>query len=197
MRKWTDDIVTTELRQIATSLGHFPSARELREIGKENLLQAMNKRGGIAKFVPAVGIARQHSDSDTGWEGEAMVKEILEANGFNVSKPGGVKHPFDLLVHDSLRVDVKAARFAEYGHSKGWFYRIGKMPQADIIILVQLDTRAIYGLPWQVCPYTNVTISRTGGIYARYLNNFDLIRRMADARRDELAAVLAAMPDNN
>jgi hypothetical protein len=193
MNKWTDDNIIQQLKQIANNLGHFPSTRELRQRGRNDLACAMTKRGGIAKFVPAVGVSRQHSDSDTGWEGEAMVLDILQARGFSVTKPIGVKSPFDLLVHDALRVDVKAARYAEYGACKGWFYRIGKMPQADIIILVQLDTRAIYGLPWQVRPYTNVTISRTGGTYARYLNNFDLIRRMADARRDELAAVLAAI----
>jgi len=84
-----------------------------------------------------------------------------------------------------LRVDVKAARHASYGADSGWFYRLGKVPQADLILLWQLDTGDFYALPWFVCPRTNITISTDGGKYAPYLNNLQIIREMLAAREAE------------
>ena len=96
-----------------------------------------------------------------------------------------MKAPFDLLIDDVLRVDVKAARLCCYEHCRGWFYRIGKHVQSDLILLWQLDTVNFYVIPWFECPRTNVTISEGGGKYARFQNNTEIIRCMLSLRKQE------------
>lgn len=193
MRKtWDDEQVEAEVRRIADGLGHFPSNTELVGMGRNDLSNQISRRGGFLHWAAKIGIDRQRSGSDTGWAGEAQVMSLLTELGFAVQRPMGVKCPFDILVNDLLRVDVKAARRAQYGACVGWFYRLGKVPQADLILLWQLDTGDFYALPWFICPRTNITISSNGGKYAAYHNNLDVIHEMLTAReaeRDRLRAI--------
>ena len=89
------------------------------------------------------------------------------------------------MVNGTVRVDVKSAKYAEYGPCKGWFYRIGKVPQADVIALLQTDTGTVYWLPWYKCPTSNVTISRDGGKYAAFKDNWSVLRTVSDLRQKE------------
>jgi hypothetical protein len=183
--RWTDEIISAELHAIAATLGHLPSAGELRDRGRNDLCCAITRSGGLIKWSERLNIPRLASDSDFGWQGEAESMSLLSAHGFNVSKPEGVKAPFDILVNDILRVDVKTANFATYGHSSGWFYRLGKIPQADLMFLYQADTGNFCAVPWHICPSSNVTISRGGGKYDWFINNWQLIESMVAVRTHE------------
>lgn len=154
-------------------------------MGRLDLANQISKRGGFVAWSMKLGIPRVASDSDTGWEGEEAAASRLTELGFHVQLRCALKSPFDLLVDDLLRVDVKAARFKRHGYCQGWFYRIGKIPQSDVILLWQLDTGVFFAVPWFFCPHTNVTVSRTGGKYAAFRNNVSLLREMIDARRQE------------
>ncbi len=182
---WTDDRFQRELGEAIQVLTHFPSNSELRALGRLDLANQIARRGGFVSCANEFGVARLHSDSDTGWMGEKAAAAKLQELGFVIEKPAGVKCPFDLLVNAVLRVDVKAARLHSYRHSCGWFYRIGKHPPSDVILLWQLDTDEFYAVPWFACPHTNVTITRDGGRYAMYRNNTGLIREMVSLREHE------------
>jgi|GEM_PF-2495214 len=185
MRSWSETAIENDLRLIANAVGHFPSCRELAEMGRGDLANQVSKRGGFLNWSKRIGIGRQTSESDVGWEGEEAAASRLESLGFSVVRRDGVKCPFDLLVDNVLRVDVKAARFCRYGYCSGWFYRSGKHPQSDVILLWQLDTQNFYVLPWFRCPTTNITVSQDGGKYAPYRNNVALIREMVALRKVE------------
>jgi hypothetical protein len=184
-RRWTDQLFQDELREVVHVLGHFPSNRDLIALGRHDLANQVQRRGGFLTCSEQMGFPRQRSDSDTGWDGEDRAADRLRELGFDVVVRSGVKCPYDLLVAGVLRVDVKAARLHRYGHTEGWFYRLGKYSQADIILLWQLDSGHFYAVPWFVCPSTNITISKAGGKYQPFFNNVDLIRRMIERRSDE------------
>ena len=182
---WDDAKVADELRLVVDTLGHFPSSTELREMGRNDLACQISRRGGFVHWSERLGVSRQHSDSDTGWIGEAMAAVYLREAGFAVSWRSTVKWPFDLLVDDVLRLDVKAARRKQYDLADGWFFRIGKVPQADLIFLWRLDVQDFFAIPWFACPNTSITISQSGGKYRRFHRNVGLIREMRDLRLNE------------
>lgn len=182
---WTNTEVETELRTYAAKLGRLPTVREMRDDGRNDLMCAITRSGGLLNWATRLGIQRDtSSDSDFGWRGEKAVASILETNGFSVVRSGGVKAPYDLLVDGALRLDVKSASRASYpgstGPCSGWFYRIGKIPSCDLLALYQADTGAIYFIPWNACPRSNITITENGK-YSQYRNRFDIIRRHLDA----------------
>lgn len=181
---WTDELIAADLRQAAQMIGSFPSASELRRLGRNDLCCAIVRCGGFASWASRIGMERKGSDSDTGWEGERVMRDIFTAMGYRCEKATAVKSPFDLLVDDVLRVDVKSARFKEYGPSKGWFFRIGKIPQADLVVLLKLDTQAFYAVPWWDCPTSNITITPTGDRYTQYLNGWHVVKDMVQQAKE-------------
>jgi hypothetical protein len=186
-RKWTDEKIEAELRRVTGAIGSFPTANELRGIGMNDLCCAATKTGGLVAWAARLGLSRKFSDSDFGWMGEETFCELARKEGIPASRTGRVKSAYDVLLDDTLRVDVKTANIATYGASNGWFYRIGKDPQADVVALLQIDTRTFYGLPWWACPITNVTISPNSAKYAPYRDNWPAIRRMIALRKLERA----------
>lgn len=187
-------MIASELRKVTGSIGSFPSANELRAVGRGDLASILAKRGGYSFWAERLGLSRKHSDSDTGWDGEIAVMRLFADRGISCERTPEKKAPYDLLAGGVLRVDVKSAKFAEYagstGPCRGWFFRIGKHPQADLIVLYKLDTAGIHAVPWWDCPTTNVTISVGGGKYSPYADNWELIRKMIAAREAERVSIL-------
>jgi hypothetical protein len=182
---WTDELFKSRIHDAVLKYGRLPSAPIMQREGLGDLCSEIGRRGGMLRIAKEMGLEREHSDSDTGWDGEVELSEILSAQGFEVTRPTGVKSPHDLCVDDCVRLDVKSAKYAVYGASRGWFYRIGKTPQADIVALFQLDTKDCFYLPWTICPTTNISLSVTGGKYAAFKNRTDVLRLIIESRKDE------------
>lgn len=186
---WTDTMRETVVKEISSSIGRFPSRSDLESMGRGDVVNQISKNGGFVYWSDRIGIPREHSDSDTGWDGELAFQSDCDKQAIVAIRMKGIKSPYDLLIGGTLRVDVKAAKYTEYigksGSSHGWYYRIGKHVQADLVVLYQLDTGSFYGIPWWVVPTTNISIAKDGGKYARYLNNWPLIRQMISLRSSE------------
>jgi hypothetical protein len=184
--QWSDAAVFTASTEIAERLGHFPSNNELRKMGRNDLACAITKRGGIFVWAERIGIPRRRdTDSDFGWLGERAVCRILRERGYRVRDGFPLRHPFDLLVNDVVRVDVKVASRASYMGStslcSGWFFRIGKPPQSDVIALHLIDLEDTFLIPASVCPHSNITIT-TAGKYEQYRNRWEVIDQIESQR---------------
>ena len=182
--RWNEQLIEERLRSVIASTGVFPTVSYLKETGQHDLSNQISKKGGFIEWSKRLGVNRAHYDCDTGWDGEDSVAVLLESKGFKVGRRESVKWPFDLLVNDVLRVDVKTAKFATYGHCSGWFYRTGKAPQADVVVLHQSDTGRVYFLPWYITPFSNITITN-GGEYSKFADNYNLVSKMISIREIE------------
>jgi hypothetical protein len=184
-KTWTEAMISERIMENYRNTGLMPTNQYLVDSGQGDLANQITKKGGFFKWAERLGLSRVHSDSDTGWDGEKRVQTILESAGFQVERSIAVKWPFDLLVNKVLRIDVKSANFAAYGPSKGWFYRIGKAPQADLMALHQLDTGETYWIPWHIINHSNMTISRDGGKWAQYKEALWIVQSMLETRQAE------------
>jgi hypothetical protein len=188
--KWSGGRLETELRGICNAIGRFPSNSDLLHMKRGDVANAIARAGGFVAVSDRMGVKRDYSDSDRGWDGEKLFLSLAQQNGFRGERLSGVKAPFDILLNDILRIDVKSASFADYKACRGWFYRIGKIPQADLVVLLQLDTRDFYAVPWWKCSTSMMTISSLGKCKYDYLkNNWSIVRRMCDTRTIERASV--------
>jgi hypothetical protein len=186
MRKtWTEQMISVALSEIIASIGRMPTNSELREMNRTDLASQISRRGGFSGWAARLGATLSQGDSQTGWDGEIALANKLEARGFEVERLAPVKSPYDLRLNKCLRLDVKSANFAEYGACRGWFYRIGKEAQADVLALFQLDTEACYFIPWSICPATNVTISRGGGKWEYFKDRYDILESIIKHREIE------------
>lgn len=180
-KKWTDEMVVSEIKNICSGIGRMVTESDLRFLKRHDLSGQITKRGGYEYFTNLLGYKMTDSDSHFGWEGEKAVAEKLISLGYEVRRMPGKRDPFDMIVNQYARVDVKTANYAEYGYSTGWFYRLGKVCPADLVILYQFDTKDMYLIPWSECPVGNITITKTGKTYEPYKNNFKAIDAIIDS----------------
>lgn len=192
IKKRSNEEVECILLEIASGIGKMPSAPYLQQSGVGWLSSWISKNGGFVGVSQRLNLQRDHSDSDTGWDGEKRVQKLLEDNGFSVQRSSQIKSPFDLLANGLVKIDVKTSKITTRNNSQsggsvtGWFYRIGKAPQADIIALFCMDNDDVFFIPWNALPHTNVTLSQGGGKYRKYLNRFDLLQKLCDIRSEEV-----------
>lgn len=183
---WTEEKIHAELLPICAGSGVFPSNSDLQKLGRTDLSNQVSRKGGFIHWSKRMGFKRKDSESDKGWGGEDECLKILINLGFRAVKAERLRAPYDILVDDCVRVDVKTAMFAEYGPCRGWFYRVGKIQTSDLLMLFQGDTKDAYYVPWTVCPETNITIARDGGKYKAFKNNVSVLRKMVELRSGEI-----------
>lgn len=176
-------MVVLELRGYVSS-GYMPTHSFLNSVGRGDLSNQISRRGGWRKFASLIGVPMTPSDTVTGWAAEDWCIKDLASRGYMVERQATRTH-FDLLIDGLIRVDVKGASFASYGRTSGWFYRMGKVITADVVVCVQMDCDDCYIYPWFSVPATNLTITPSGGMHSPYRSNYDLIELMLSTRRSE------------
>lgn len=174
------------LQPIVARLGRMPTNSYLREIGENRIACQISRRGGWAHWAKLLNTTLTPSDTVSGWAGEARCTSWLESLGYDVEQQT-TRAPFDLLVGGCLRIDVKAASYAQYRPSTGWFYRLGRVMTADLVVCVRMDRDDFYAFPWFRVPSTNLTITPTGTAHTFYRENAsNVLRMMYEIRISEL-----------
>lgn len=118
----------------------MPSRRELVEMGKEPLASTVTRLdGGFRGTAKRLGLSLKASCTAFGQDWESYTEAVLRNLGYEVERQT-TKAPFDLLVSGKVRVNVKSARYHEYGPCKGFFFGIGTTwKRCDVFALVKVD----------------------------------------------------------
>jgi len=97
------------------------------------------RRGGFRQWATRLDLAVKASETSFGQHWEEYVAGCLRALGFDVAAQT-TKAPFDLLVDGLVRVNVKSARWHEYGPCRGHFFGIGDTwKMCDVFALVRVQ----------------------------------------------------------
>lgn len=183
--KWTDELIVERLRSISID-GVMPTVSYMNELHMNDIACAVSRRGGVDCCALMAGLKKSDKkDTGTGYAGEEATIKLLQGRGFVCTRAKSIKSPYDIIVNDSVRADVKTASYAEYGASKGWFFRIGKEPSCDVVILYRSDIDDCFIIPYYSCTGTNLTLNKTYNKYRYYWNNFDLLTDLIANRKTE------------
>lgn len=92
-------------------------------------------------WAKRLGLDMKQSDTLFGHEWEAYIHGLLTATGHE-SVRQTTRAPFDILVDGRVRLNVKAARWHEYGPCRGFFFGIGKTwKNCDAFALVKVSEK--------------------------------------------------------
>lgn len=92
------------------NLSRMPSRQEIVNVKHNNILtSAIAKNGGFKKWAEMLSLEMKNSESKTGWIAEDWAKDYLESLGYKVEKMS-TKHPYDLLIDNFIKVDVKCSK---------------------------------------------------------------------------------------
>lgn len=162
-QRWTDERLESEVRTIAAQFGNrMPSAPELQAMGNNSLANAISRQhGGYRAVAKRLGLPLKDSCTAFGQDWETYVDTVLKNMGYT-SKRQTTRAPFDLLVSGKVRVNVKSARYHEYGPCKGFFFGISDTwKRCDVFALVKVDgpTPPILWVPSSEAQQQTITLT--------------------------------------
>ena len=177
--KWNEELISAGITDIANKFvpARMPSNREVVEMtGNYSLANAIQKHGGYEFWANKLGLEQKHSETKIGVEYERKVAEILRSYGHLVEETT-IKHPYDLLVDNCIKVDVKVANISLIRGYEAHAYRIAKRQQTcDFYICCELDTDGIYVVPANmVAGQVQIEMGLDSQKYSSYRGAFYLI----------------------
>lgn len=114
----------------------MPTVPELQSIGLNGLACKVAKTKGFRGWARHLGLGIKQTCTSLGQSTESRIADELRAFGRDVQRQSSGA-PYDLLVDGRVRVNVKSARWREYGACRGYFFGIGDTwRRCDVLALV-------------------------------------------------------------
>ena len=181
--KWTPEKIKNQILEVVNGmeLKRMPSRKECEQYFHNcALANAITKRGGWRHWADELGLPVKESETYFGKTQEAVIAEFLTASGFEVRRMPQ-NFPYDLLVDDCVKIDVKAAHL--YQGKTGNFYTFNlekPFMTCDVYVLCALDFNneivKTYVVPSKfVFSNTQISIGVTKSKYDRFVDNWDCI----------------------
>ena len=147
--EWTDELIEQEIWKVVNELqlDHFPTHTEIMQaLGNKGLAAKISKYKGTVYWAEKLGLTLKYSETSFGnkYEIEA-INDIFENTGLH-SVQTSSRHPYDLLVDNSVKIDVKAAKeFINNCNARAFSFNLEKRePTCDIFILYCLNDDETY-----------------------------------------------------
>jgi hypothetical protein len=182
--KWSDDLIRNGVMEVieGLKLNRMPTRKECIEFTNSCTLSvAISRRdGGWYGLANELGLPIKESETTTGKKYEKLIKNILEDKGFIVSQMSQ-NFPYDLLVNDCLKIDVKSSHLYKGKEGNFYTFRTGKKyATCDVYVLVALDDIdeiiRMYILPSStVMNNKQISIGEHNSKYDGYLDRWDII----------------------
>ena len=186
--RWSDDLIEAEIQKLVKDMGtpHMPSNSELvKMVGNFSLSNAIARHGGFNYWATKLGLSQKSSETKLGIEFERICKNQLEDRGCNNVELTPIKFPYDILIDNSLKIDVKCANLyinPKDGYSFYTFHLEHNKPYCDIYICYTLnDDGSIlntYIIPSKLLKIRQLTIA--GSKYDKYKDRWDYVDKYLD-----------------
>lgn len=181
--QWTDELIKQKVLEVidALKLDRMPSRKECENyFHNTGLTNAVSRRCGWHNLAKELGVEIKESETFFGKSYEATAAEMLQAFGFEVRRMSQ-NFPYDLLVDDCVKVDVKASRL--YRGKQGNFYSFNlEKPFAtcDFYLLLAVGDDGVIERQMvvpsnQVIANNQISIGEHKSKYYRFSDRFDLI----------------------
>jgi len=191
--KWTKEEILARILEVveALQLDRMPTTRECNDYYQDSrMTNAACRRYGWYVLADELGL--KNKDSETGFakKFEKKAREMLMAMGFTVRKMPQ-NYPYDLLVDDSVKVDVKASKLFRGEQGNYYSFSLDK-PYAtcDYFLLLTVDdddetiTRRMVVPSCLVMTQSQISVGEHKSKYHQYTNRFDLIEKASDFNTD-------------
>lgn len=186
--QWTKQKIIEEIKIMLkdTGMKRMPSSMEVSSyFGNYKLSNAISKRKLWKPLALELGLEEKESETAFGKSHEAKAMEQLICMGYEVEKMPQ-NFPYDLLINNSLKVDVKASRL--YKGQCGNFYTFNIEKQyatCDLYILYligsQAETKNILVIPSKfVISNTQISVGENKSKYLKYSERWDYIQKYTE-----------------
>lgn len=185
-KKWTLEKVLQEVKNISGDTGIMPTFKQMDiATGNKGLSVAVSRYGGHKEIAEMIGLKLCKSETNFGRDYEIFCMIDIE-NRFGYSvKQMSMRHPYDLLVENSVKVDVKVSK--KICNRNGYYFTFNlekKEQTCDIFVLICCDNNDIektYIIPSVVLSgHSQLSIGIQKSVYDKYLDQWHFIKDYAD-----------------
>jgi len=181
---WTPEKAEQEILKVKDGLrlDRMPTRSEiLKYRGTNDLCTYISRSYGFYGYAEKLGLKIKDSETTVGKKYEYIAADIIKNRGYSV-KHMAQNYPYDLLVNECLKIDVKYSNLFRGEH--GNFYRFSwekPYPVCDLYVLISSATGSIEDGVFRVIPSCNIdNISGVGmgehdSIYNVYIDRWDYV----------------------
>ncbi|MCM3180222.1 hypothetical protein [Cytobacillus horneckiae] len=180
--KWNDELIKSELKKCISSLqiDRMPTAPELISLGRNDLHCKISRTKRYSGWAKELGLEMKSSETTKGNMYEFHVLEKIKQifTDLSVMKMS-TKHPYDLLVNDCVKVDVKVGKAHNHFGARAHTFGISKKyATCDIYVCVSLDEHNLienfFIIPAASLQLTTLNIA-TDSKYNKYKDRWDIL----------------------
>lgn len=186
---WDDDLIELKLIEVVNNnkLNHFPTHSEMISyFGNKALAIKISKHGGTVYWAEKLGLPLKSSETTFGDKYESIAVSDIYAHTGLVSILMSERYPYDLLVDNSVKVDVKAAfAFTNNCNSRAHSFNLEKRePTCDIYVLYCLTDEETYDkvliIPsCRVVGQTQIGVGKNSK-WDAYINQWEYIKEYSE-----------------
>ena len=182
-RYWTDDRMKGAVMEVVNALGldRMPSQTECRDYFHNSCLtNAVSKYKGWYSLATEMGLDIKESETQFGRLFEGRASDLLKSQGFQVRRMT-TKYPYDLLVDDCIKVDVKASKLFHCDDGNYYAFNLDKeYSTCDFYLLLTVDddntiNRRMIVPSNQVICNSKISVGETKSKYHKFSDRFDLL----------------------
>ena len=185
--RWTKERVIAGIREVinALEIDRMPSRHECEEyFGDTRLGNVITKHYGWYKLAEELSLPIKRSETEFGKHCERITADALTSRGFSVVQMAQ-NFPYDLLVNDCVKVDVKASRLCKGPHGNFYSFGVGKAyATCDIYILLAVNdqgqlSRTMVIPSSIVVDNRQISVGEHNSKYHQFTDRYDLIEKMS------------------
>lgn len=186
---WTEEKVRNEILKCMDVLmiDRFPTSGELKQLGRNDLHLKISRTRKYSGWASFMGLDRKDSDTLYGQENEKFIAEKLTQLGYKVERMS-TKHPYDLLVNESVKIDVKSSKPGLVNGSRVHTFGLSKKdPTCDLYILIAHldndDIERIFVIPSHLLRIVTFCIGAKSK-YNKFIDRWDYIEQYSRFLRE-------------
>lgn len=187
--QWDDEKMKSAIFEVMTvyEIDYMPSNKMMNDYFHNSSLTnaIVKKKGGFYSYANELGLPIKASETFLGKRLECETRKILLDYGFK-SEQMAMKFPYDLLVEDFVKVDVKVSHLHKGEVGNFYTFNLEKdCATCDIYILHSLssDNEILnsYVIPSKFVMKNNqISIGETSSKYHIFKDRWDYIKQYAD-----------------
>ena len=181
---WTEDLIEEKILEVVDFHGYnrMPTKNEIEDYYSNGALTAkICKTGGFEAWANKLKLSQKPCNSMLAVRYEKHTKKVLEEKGFSCELTS-TNHPYDVLVNNSIKIDVKVSNPVDINGSKAYTFSLKKkQPTCDLYILYCLDDDKeivkTYVIPAPVLTgQSQLSVGINESKYDPYLDNWNLVK---------------------
>lgn len=181
--KWTEELIKEKVLEVKRHLeiDRMPSRKECVDYFHDcSLANAVSKKLGWYQLARDMGLEVKNSETGFGKTYEAIAQEMLRARGYEVRRMAQ-NFPYDLLVDNSVKIDVKASKLYRGKNGDFFSYNLEKtFATCDFYILFEVgdegDISRVMVLPSNyVIAQNQISVGVVKSKYHKFTDKWDLI----------------------